>query len=110
MNNITTGNCYTEQYQSVKMGGVSLGISTNGEKGESVLFDKSPQTDFAYTLDGSKVWYDVTDMYGDAFKGCPITVQADNPTCGKTTWSDGIVTKPNEILECTYVVIFLPWE
>ena len=99
MHNITTGECYSEEYnQSISHGGVSLSICTTGDP--DCLWNKSPQTDFGYTLEGETVWYDLTDQYGHPFEGCPLSVEASNPECEKESWEDGVVSGPNEMLEC----------
>ena len=47
------------------------------------------QTIFAYNLDGEKVWYDMSDIFGDGFAGRTMTLKPSEPTCPESVWGAG---------------------
>lgn len=77
-------------------GGVAIKITTtpNG------LFDGSPQTNFAYTLDGNIVWYDLSDVFGDAFSGSRLKLLPSVTTCPKICWPNGIPPSGSQVRNC----------
>ena len=71
MQTINPGKSYSQVlHHDAKSGGISLKIT----KTANGLYDGSPQTNFAYTLDGSQTWYDLSDVFGDAFSGKSVSV------------------------------------
>lgn len=77
-------------------GGIALKITTT----KNGLYDGSPQTNFAYTLDGSTVWYDLSDVFGDAFSGHPLKVVPSLTTCPKICWANGIPPSGSQVKNC----------
>jgi hypothetical protein len=82
------GQEYNETYrQDPKTGGISIKITRTA----GGLYDGSPQTDFAYTLDNNnQIWYDISDVYGDPFANETVSVVPTDPTCLTITWENGI--------------------
>ncbi|KAJ5220607.1 uncharacterized protein N7469_009494 [Penicillium citrinum] len=78
------GSFYT---MTLLRGGIAIKITTvqNG------LYNGSPQTNFAYTLDGQNVWYDLSDVFGDPFSGHAIGVKP-SLNCPKICWPKGVAT------------------
>ncbi|EPS29152.1 hypothetical protein PDE_04101 [Penicillium oxalicum 114-2] len=78
---------YTEPlHYDPASGGVALKITTSA----GGLFNGSPQTNFAYTLDGQGVWYDLSDVFGDAFAGEALAVVASKEDCPGICWPEGV--------------------
>ncbi|KAJ5899593.1 hypothetical protein N7495_004337 [Penicillium taxi] len=76
---------YAEQYRyDQPTGGIALKISTDANG----LYDSAPQTVFAYNVnDQGKVWFDLTDVFGDAFKGYSVKLEPADP---QIEWKDGV--------------------
>ncbi|PYH48496.1 putative BYS1 domain protein [Aspergillus saccharolyticus JOP 1030-1] len=75
-------------------GGVALKIT----KTPNGLFDGNPQLDFAYILDGSKTWYDLSLVFGDAFSGQRLKVQPTYASCPSICWPNGVNPGGHEVL------------
>ncbi|KAJ5349375.1 hypothetical protein N7541_007102 [Penicillium brevicompactum] len=81
------GEKYTEAlHHDAASGGVSLKITTVDDG----LYNGSPQTNFAYTLDPGTVWYDLSDVFGDPFSGKPIVVRPTDSSCPNLCWAQGV--------------------
>lgn len=81
-------------------GGIAMKITTvpNG------LFTGRPQTIFAYNLNvnASRVWYDLSDVFGDPFEGSEVKVGAvrrDGTTNveGGLRWEDGVPPRGSQV-------------
>ena len=78
------GGKYTEALHTAdKAGGIALKITTVNDG----LYTGAAQQIFAYTLDGANVWYDLSDVFGEPFKGHRLTVSA--PGGGTIDWPAG---------------------
>lgn len=85
---IKAGGTYSEVlHHDPASGGIAIKLTTvpNG------LYNGSPQTNFAYTLDGQQVWYDLSDVFGDPFSGHAIGVKP-SLNCPKICWPKGVAT------------------
>ena len=73
-------------------GGIALKITTqpNG------LFTGKPQTIFAYNLNvnASRVWYDLSDVFGDPFEGSRVAVEPAEP---EIRWVDGVPPRVSQV-------------
>ena len=75
---------FSETYRhDPETGGIALKISTVHDG----LYTSSPITIFAYNLVGDKVWYDLSDVFGDPFAGHPVTLKPAEP---EIYWQNGI--------------------
>lgn len=77
-------------------GGVALKVTTT----KNGLYDGSPQTNFAYNLDGSTVWYDLSDVFGDPFAGDILKVVPSKTTCPKICWAEGVSPGGSQVKNC----------
>lgn len=77
-------------------GGVSLKITTSPDG----LWDGSAQTNFAYSLAGDRVWYDLSNVFGAPFAGSALSVSSDDPTCGGICWPEGVNPGGNHVKDC----------
>ncbi|KAJ5089892.1 hypothetical protein N7532_008576 [Penicillium argentinense] len=81
---VLPGGRFTETFRrDLETGGIALKIST--VKGG--LYKSAPQTIFAYNLNGNKVWYDLSDVFGDPFRGRSVSLLPSSPPI---SWSNGI--------------------
>ncbi|KAL1956496.1 hypothetical protein VTO42DRAFT_7059 [Malbranchea cinnamomea] len=71
---------------------VSAGIALKITLDENGLFNGSPQLIDAYTLDGNRVFYDLSSVFGNPFAGHRIVLDATEPGCRDTVWEQGIRT------------------
>jgi hypothetical protein len=94
---VNSGQQFSEVfYVDPKSGGIAIKITTD-PKG---LSDGAPQTIFAYTLDGSNVWYDASDVFGDAFSGYPVTLIPSDASCPSLVWPNGVPPAGSEVKVC----------
>ena len=95
--NLTSKSTYTEPY---RFDSVSGGIAIKLVRTSDGLYDASPVTQFDYTLSGTRLFYDLSDVYGDAFKGYSVVQVPSDKTCPGTTWANG-VPGPNQVNSCS---------
>lgn len=91
------GNAFAEPFtRDEKTGGRSLKVTRERDG----LFTGKAQTNFAYTLDGAAVWYDLSDVFGDTFSGERITVTSADPNCASIVWDNGIPPSGSQVKTC----------
>ncbi|KGO74749.1 Blastomyces yeast-phase-specific protein [Penicillium italicum] len=83
---------YNEVFrENTDTGGIAIKISTDRDG----LYSSAPQMIFAYNLSSSKerglrqdkVWYDLSDVFGDPFEGYPVNLTPSEPLI---SWEDGV--------------------
>ncbi|KAJ6188384.1 hypothetical protein N7519_003292 [Penicillium mononematosum] len=83
---------YSEVFrENPDTGGIAIKISTDRDG----LYDSAPQMIFAYNLSSTrergerqdKVWYDLSDVFGDPFVGYPVSLTPSEPLI---SWKDGV--------------------
>ncbi|OAQ99334.1 hypothetical protein LLEC1_06899 [Akanthomyces lecanii] len=89
---------YSEQYtRDAKTGGRALKITRERDG----LYTGKAQTNFAYTLDPGQLWYDLSDVFGDAFAGNRVQVVSSNNQCQSIVWADGRPPAGSQVKTCT---------
>jgi hypothetical protein len=84
---------YTEKFRAdASTGGVAIKITTTPDG----LHTGAPQTIFAYSLVGDLVYYDLSDVFGDAFKGHRVSI--GGPEGKGITWEDGVPPAGSQVL------------
>lgn len=79
------GGSYAEQFvKDPTTGGKSLKVTVP----QDGLYTGAPQTNFAYSLDGDRIWYDLSDVFGDPFPGRKLVVSSA-ATCPSIVWPAG---------------------
>jgi hypothetical protein len=79
-------------------GGIALKLS-NTEGG--IFKPNVSQTIFAYNLDDfNKVWYDMSDLFGDGFAGRTMTVKPSDPNCESISWYAGKPGAGSQVKTC----------
>jgi len=96
--NLNRGGVYSEQFQRDPVTGgkaLKLTLQPNG------IFNTAPQTVFAYNLDGTgKIWYDLSDVFGDAFVGRKLVVVSGDPNCPTITFPNGVPPGGSQVKVC----------
>ena len=95
---INPGDSYSEQFRRDPVtGGITLKVT----RVEGGLFDGSPQTNFALSLKDGRIWYDLSDVFGDPFKGQPVSVTPDDDNCPSIEWPNGVPPGESQVRDCT---------
>ncbi|KAH6644273.1 Bys1 family protein [Boeremia exigua] len=78
---------YGEIFHSDPMsGGIALKITPNAN---GLTTPNASQLIFAYNIDESFVWYDLSAVFGDGFTGSTLQIQSSDEQCDSITWHDG---------------------
>ncbi|KAJ5267171.1 hypothetical protein N7478_009979 [Penicillium angulare] len=78
-------------HRDVVSGGIAIKVSTKHDG----LFTSAPLTIFAYNLAGDgKVWYDLSDVFGDPFEGHRVSLDPSSPGI---SWVDGKPTHGSQV-------------
>ncbi|KAJ5182426.1 hypothetical protein N7492_000042 [Penicillium capsulatum] len=94
---IESGKSYTEQLRHDPVsGGISLKITKEADG----LYTGKPQTNFAYTLDSERVWYDLSDVFGDPFSGKSLLVKPSVVSCPNICWAEGVSPGGSQTKDC----------
>ncbi|OJD23138.1 hypothetical protein ACJ73_05507 [Blastomyces percursus] len=64
------------------------------------LLEGAPQTVFAYNLNKGRIWYDLSDVFGDPFAGYPLEVRPSDPKCPVLFWPFGIPPGQSQVRNC----------
>lgn len=88
---VLPGTRYGETFRhDHKSGGIAIKISTE----ENGLYDSAPLTVFAYNLNDQNVWYDLSDIFGDPFKGHSVVLSPAEPPID---WDNGIPPAESQV-------------
>ncbi|OQE23883.1 hypothetical protein PENSTE_c008G02565 [Penicillium steckii] len=81
---------YSELYRTDDTsGGIALKITLE----EDGLTTGKPQTVFSYALGNEgKIFYDLSDVFGDPFSGHALSVVPEDESCKSINWGGGIST------------------
>ncbi|GIK00818.1 hypothetical protein Aspvir_004847 [Aspergillus viridinutans] len=94
---IQPGQSYSEAlHHDPASGGIALKITRT----DNGLYDGSPQLNYAYTLDGQTVWYDMSDVFGDPFSGSAVVVKPATATCPAICWANGVPPGGSQVKNC----------
>lgn len=97
-NVISPGNVYSEKFRhDPNSGGIALKIT----RVKDGLYNGSPQTIFAYTLSGERVFYDLSDVFGDAFRDNVVVLASSNPDCPEIRWDNGVPPSGTSTRDCS---------
>lgn len=97
---IESGANYTEPFRrDPASGGIALKITRK----DNGLYDGSAQMVYAYTLDSDhkRVWYDLSDVFGDPFAGKAVVVKPEHEGCGSICWPKGVSPGGSQVKTCT---------
>ncbi|KAF2743309.1 hypothetical protein M011DRAFT_471478 [Sporormia fimetaria CBS 119925] len=89
---------YSETFRrDPQSGGIALKMTPvqNG-----LFMPNVSQTIFSYNLDGNKIWYDLSDVFGDAFWGRRVTIRPSDTTCQEISWPWGKPPGGSQVKVC----------
>jgi len=78
-------------------GGKALKITKTADG----LYTGAAQTVYAYSLVGADVWYDLSNVFGNAFEGSKVTVASAQTTCPSIVWATGVPPAGSQVKVCT---------
>jgi len=88
---------YSETFQlDPNTGGKAIKITRDSDG----LYTGKPETIFAYNLDGNTVWYDLSDVFGDAFTGHKLVEASASGKCSAITWENGVPPAGSQVKNC----------
>ncbi|KAK4099598.1 hypothetical protein N658DRAFT_487603 [Parathielavia hyrcaniae] len=89
---------YAEEFRKDPVtGGMALKVTRAADG----LYTGAPQTVFAYNLDGDKIWYDLSDVFGDPFVGHKLVVASVEQACPSIIWPTGVPPAGSQVKVCT---------
>ncbi|KAK0618956.1 Bys1 family protein [Immersiella caudata] len=89
---------YSEPYvRDPTTGGKAIKIT----RAPDGLYNGSPQLNFAYSLDGATIWYDLSSVFGDVFAGKKLVVADIAGTCPSIVWPTGTNPGGSQVKACT---------
>ncbi|KAK4157161.1 hypothetical protein C8A00DRAFT_11924 [Chaetomidium leptoderma] len=95
---LNKGGYFAEEFvKDPVTGGKALKITRKADG----LYTGAAQTIFAYSLDGSSVWYDLSDVFGDAFVGKKVVASSAEQTCPSIIWPTGVPPAGSQVKVCT---------
>jgi hypothetical protein len=93
-----SGGTYSEPFRvDPQSGGIALKLTLAPDG----LFTSAPQTIFAYSLDGDQVWYDLSDVFGDAFANQYLVEKSADDSCPTIAWDWGVPPGGSQVKVCT---------
>ncbi|EFY85091.1 hypothetical protein J3459_011199 [Metarhizium acridum] len=96
-NTLQPGQAYSEQFsRDPTTGGRALKITREPDG----LYTGQPQTIFAYNLKDGAVWYDLSDVFGDAFAGQKLVEGSADTSCPSIVWSNGTPLAGSQVKDC----------
>ncbi|KAJ4367909.1 hypothetical protein N0V86_009749 [Didymella sp. IMI 355093] len=78
-------------------GGIALKITSTPE---GLFTPNASQLIFAYNIDDSYVWYDMSSLFGDGFAGRTLKIQPSDDACESITWYDGRTPSGSQVRKC----------
>ena len=78
---------YSEVFTSdPQSGGIALKVTSTPD---GLFTPNASQLIFAYNIDNTNVWYDMSSIFGDAFSGRTLKIQPSDESCDSINWYDG---------------------
>ncbi|EER23737.1 hypothetical protein D8B26_001874 [Coccidioides posadasii str. Silveira] len=91
------GGVYSEKiHRDPQSGGIAIKIT----RVDDGIFNNSPQTNFAYSLTDTRVFYDLSDVFGDPFSGSKVLLDPSDPNCADICWPNGIPPSGSQVRDC----------
>ncbi|KAK5999126.1 Antigenic thaumatin-like protein [Cladobotryum mycophilum] len=91
------GGAYAETFsRDPKTGGRAIKITVQPDG----LYTGKAQTIFAQSLQDNAVWYDMSDVFGDAFAGHKAVVSSANAACPQIVWENGVPPAGSQVKVC----------
>jgi hypothetical protein len=95
---VAGGGSYAEPFRVDPKTAIALKITL----GANGLYTGEPQTIFAYNLkEENTLWYDLSDVFGDAFAGSKLVEQSGDASCEAIVFDNGISPGASQVKTCT---------
>lgn len=78
-------------------GGRALKITSTPD---GLFVPSTSQLVFAYNIDNSSVWYDLSSVFGDGFSGQTLRIQPSDEACDSIVWYDGRTPAGSQVKKC----------
>jgi hypothetical protein len=78
-------------------GGIALKITSTPD---GLFTPNASQLIFAYHIDNSFVWYNLSSLFGDGFTGRTVKVQPSDDACDSIVWYDGRTPAGGQTKKC----------
>lgn len=88
------GEVFTSDPQS---GGIALKITSSPG---GLFTPNASQLIFAYNIDDTDVWYDMSSIFGDGFSGWTLKIQPSDEACESISWYDGRTPAGSQVQRC----------
>lgn len=89
---------YGERFHSDPIsGGIALKISSSPG---GLFTPDASQLIFAYNIDDTLVWYDMSSLFGDGFAGRTLRIQPRDEECDSIVWYDGRTPAGSQVKKC----------
>ncbi|KAF2846117.1 heme-dependent catalase [Plenodomus tracheiphilus IPT5] len=95
---LTKDTSYSETFSRDPVSG-GVAIKITGEDG-GLFKPNVSQVIFAYSLDASQVWYDMSDIFGDGFAGRTLTIKPTDSSCEDISWYAGKSPAGSQVKTC----------
>lgn len=89
---------YGEKFRSdPTSGGIAIKITSTAD---GLTKPNTSQLIFAYNVDDTSVWYDLSSLFGDGFAGRTLRVQPSDEACDPISWHDGKTPAGSQVKKC----------
>ncbi|KAF2433751.1 hypothetical protein EJ08DRAFT_583405 [Tothia fuscella] len=96
--NIASGGQWSEEFRNGPNG---VGIALKVYKVQGGLqIGQVPAQNFGYTLDGGRVWYDLSSVWGEPFAGETVTIESSEASCPSVSWDNGVGPGKPDVKVC----------
>jgi len=95
---VTKDTSYSETFHRDPVsGGIAIKITAVPD---GIFKPNVSQTNFAYNLDGNRIWYDLSDVFGDGFSGRTVTIKPTDTSCESISWPFGSPPAGSQVKNC----------
>lgn len=94
---VMPGEAYSEKFRRDEVTG---GITIKVTRVDDGLYNGSPQTNFALSLKDGRIWYDLSNVFGDPFEGKSVAVTPSFDSCPSIVWENGVPPGENQTRDC----------
>jgi hypothetical protein len=92
------GGSYEETLHSDSVTG---GIAIKVTRDRDGLYTGDAQLNYAYSLSGARVFYDLSAVFGDTFPGEKLVVKSADGACPQIVWENGTPPSGSQVKDCT---------
>ncbi|KAF3035650.1 hypothetical protein E8E12_001100 [Didymella heteroderae] len=78
-------------------GGIALKITPAPD---DLFTPNASQLVFAYNVENSYIWYDMSSLFGDSFAGRTLRIQPSDDACDSIGWHDGRTPVGSQVKKC----------